>query len=213
MTGQALVIALGLGAFFGLLVLCWVVGGRSTPATPAAAETTNIHPVSMLPFGIACYVCLTGIRVAAGATHALWGTPTWLVATAPFIAVPFSVGLLLHNRALLPSERLWLSAGCFPSVWLYEWFRDAIAMFRGQGTFEANTKLVVGTIIDLILVVILVAVASVVAMRFRSALGSRRRLTIVGGAVRVGSVAAGAGRQCAPAAPIGRGWAPPQLIR
>ena len=29
----------------------------------------------------------------------------------------------------------------------------------------------------------------------------------------LGSVAAGAGRQCAPAAPIGRFWAAPQLIR
>jgi hypothetical protein len=33
------------------------------------------------------------------------------------------------------------------------------------------------------------------------------------GPVRLGSLAAGAGRQCAPAALIGRFWAAPQLIR
>jgi hypothetical protein len=42
---------------------------------------------------------------------------------------------------------------------------------------------------------------------------STRGLTIVGGAVTLGSLAAGAGRQYAPAAPIWRLRAAPQLHR
>jgi hypothetical protein len=38
-------------------------------------------------------------------------------------------------------------------------------------------------------------------------------LTLVGGAVKVGSVAPGAGRYCAPAALVGRFWAAAQLRR
>src|SRR6201988_3065477 len=94
---------------------------------------------------------------------------------------------------------------------------EASAAHTTMRSFARSAATVVISFMSSPFLIRLTAHTSILALRCRTRLTSNQGrgtpLYSLEGTVNVGSVAAGAVRQCAPAAPIGRFWAAPQLHR
>jgi hypothetical protein len=163
MSGGLVLIAVVFALVAGCVFLLFS-GARARKPPPHAAE-----PLSMAPYILTCFVsygaCL--VLLVAVNMHSTLPHPRYLALMAPIISISLAIWRFtkLNRRALLFTEKCWLTVGCFVVAWLYDVLWSVVSPGNGADIVAKIATTIFASIIDLAVVGIIVAVGASLAPR------------------------------------------------